>query len=246
MKSQFTLPFSRTNSPLIQQKIYWAFFSVAGSLQFTFIIMVVPGAIRWKDTSRNKRWTPVRRDTASQRNAAQLKLEADEAFDLLDHFMPQDGLRRHPQDPPPSPPFQGFEFEPNADDGNGNDDEHDDPPSQLAQYLRSRKYREKRARNAELWNEVLPSIFVEFMQLRPKTSSWGHPDLWDKDWHVCDCRDEHVRYRDIDMVDILSPFLSILIIDHQDCSLQTHQGVPSSNLSSSLQEGEGPILSMST
>lgn len=161
--------------------------------------MVVPGAIHWRDTSGIKRKRRVQHDTASQRNAAQLKLEADDAINLLEQFLPAAGLpERNP--PSPSPSVQGFEYEPNADD----DHQEEYPPERLAQYLRSRTYREKRAQNAELWNDVLPSLFVEYMRLQPKTMAWGHPAHWNKDWHACDCTVEHVRYRDIDMVDIIS------------------------------------------
>lgn len=164
--------------------------------------MVVPGAIYHAGTTRNKRKAQVGLDAASQRNAAQLKLEADDTFDLLDHFMPQ--RDRHPREPPPpSPPNQGFEYQPDIND----DPEDDDHPAQrLAQYLRSCQYREKRARNAELWNSVLPLIFGEYMRLQAKTMAWGNPENWDKDWHACNCTEERVRYRDIDMVDILSKF----------------------------------------
>lgn len=168
--------------------------------------MVVPGSIYQSDTGRNKRKTRVGPDAASQRNAAQLKLEAEDAFDVLDHFIPRQGLR--PREPPaPSPPIQAYEYAPQIDD---DDEDNEVPEHRLAQYLRSRRYREKRARNAELWNGVLPLIFAEYMRLQPKTMAWGHPDLWNKDWHVCDCTEECFRYRDIDMVDLLSEYFFLV------------------------------------
>lgn len=161
--------------------------------------MVVPGSIQLNSTRAGKRKARPRQDAASKRNAAQVKLEAEEAFDLLNHFVPQAGL---PPAGPPSPPLEGFQFEPNDNDDDEQEDDH--AGQRLGQYLRSRRYREKRARNIELWNGVLPDIFAEFMRLREKTMAWGHPDLWNHDWHQCDCTEGNIRFRDIDMVDILS------------------------------------------
>lgn len=170
-------------------------------------LMVVPGKIRWTDSKPRKKRP--RRDPASQRNAAQLKLEADEAFNTLAQFLPQGGLPRHNRRSP-SPGIQGFEYDPNAGNpADHSEDEDELQPDRLAQYLRSRKYRQKRARNAELWNSVIPRMFVEYMRLRPKTMVWGHPDLWNRDWHTCECPPGQVRIRNIDMVDLLSIVVSL-------------------------------------
>lgn len=175
--------------------------------------MVVPGKIQWQDSKGRKR-KRTRNDPASQRNAAQLKLETDEAFNTLSQFLPQGGLRQ-PNSRAASLPIQPYEFQPHTDN-HDQDSDDDDPREQerLAQYLRSRKYREKRARNAELWNAVVPQMFVEYMRLRPKTMCWGHPDLWNHDWHDCDCRQGEVRFRDIDMVDVLSQYFFSLPFLH--------------------------------
>lgn len=76
----------------------------------------------------------------------------------------------------------------------------------LSQLIRCDEYKRRRLAEERQWNSILNGMFVAYMTVHTKTSQWGDPETWNKDWNApCSCT--RVREKWVDTVDILGEII---------------------------------------
>lgn len=86
--------------------------------------------------------------------------------------------------------------------------------------------RRRRIREEEQWQEVITPMFKMFMVCSDRSRQWTDPGTWSHDLKPeCRCSQAKTRYRDVELVDILSKLSPISLSLHQDDQLDTRSCV---------------------